>query len=307
MRKDFVNEVAKVQDIKRTDLIEKDVILHQVLHDLSKIQFFHENFAFKGGTCLAKCYLDYFRFSEDIDFTWKNQNVFKGKSQKEIRKHLSKIIDDVGEVFEEIAKKRGLDFKCGKADRNYVELGGGNKTCTFKVWYQSEVFGRKSFLKVQMNFVEKLYFSLKSAELGSLMSEEKEELALLFPEFKEYSQKILFDVYDVREILCEKIRAILTRKGTKARDFLDVYLICREFKIELEDIYGCSVGKTRFTLCLYERYRKNLEEKKNMVVSAPFVWGEEKGLLLKDVDEKDFYRFLEKLKIILKKVVDELT
>jgi hypothetical protein len=42
-------------------------------------------------------------------------------------------------------------------------------------------------------------------------------------------------------------------------------------------------------------------------VSAPFVWGEEKGLLLKDVDEKDFYRFLEKLKIFLKKVVDELT
>ena len=169
------------------------------------------------------------------------------------------------------------------------------------------MLGLKSFLKVQMNFVEKLYFPLKSAELGSLLPEEKEELTMLFPEFKEYTQKIDFDVYDVREILCEKIRAILTRKGIKARDFLDVYLICREFRIGLEDVYGCSVEKTRFTLSLYERYRKNLEEKKTIVMSAPFTWGEEKGLLLKDIDEKEFYKFLEKLKTFLKKVVDELT
>jgi predicted nucleotidyltransferase component of viral defense system len=76
MRKDFVNEVARTQKVKRADLIEKDLILHHVLFDLSKNTFFHDNFAFKGGTCLAKCYLDYFRFSEDIDFTWKNQSVF---------------------------------------------------------------------------------------------------------------------------------------------------------------------------------------------------------------------------------------
>lgn len=307
MRKDFVNEVARVQRVKRTDLIEKDLILHQLLFDLSKDTFFHENFAFKGGTCLAKCYLHYFRFSEDIDFTWKNQTIFEGKSQKEIRKHLSKIIDSTGKMFEEITRKHDLDFKCIKNDRNYVELGGGNKTCTFKIWYQSEVLGRKSFLKVQINFVEKLYFPLKSAELESLIPEEKEELTLLFPEFKEYTQRILFDVYDVREILCEKIRAILTRKGIKARDFLDVYLICKQFRIRLEDIYGCSVEKARFTLCLYERYRKNLEEKKTIVASAPFTWGEEKDLLLKDIDEKEFYKFLEKLKMFLKEVIDKLT
>jgi predicted nucleotidyltransferase component of viral defense system len=306
MRKDFVNEVARVLYIKKTDLIEKDLILHQVLLDLSKDPFFHENFAFKGGTCLAKCYLDYFRFSEDIDFTWKNQNVFEGKSQKEIRKYLSKIIDGVGENFEKIAKKRELDFKCKKDDRNYVELGGGNKTCTFKVWYQSELLGRKSFLKVQMNFVEKLYFPLKREELGSLLSKEQEELNLLFPEYKGYTQKIHFDVYDIREILCEKLRAILTRKGIKTRDFLDVYLICKEFGIRLEDVYGCSVEKTKFSLSLYAKYRKNLE-KKGAVISTPFTWGEEKELLLKDIDEKDFYKFIEKLKPFLKKVIDGLT
>jgi len=69
MRKDFVSEVGRIQGIRRTDLIEKDLILHQLLLDLSENKFFSENFVFKGGTCLIKCYLGYFRFSEDIDFT----------------------------------------------------------------------------------------------------------------------------------------------------------------------------------------------------------------------------------------------
>src|SRR3990172_4222509 len=99
MRRDIVNEVSRLQRIKRTDLIEKDLILHQMLLDLSKNKFFSENFLFKGGTCLIKCYLGYFRFSEDIDFTWKDQRVFEGKSQKEFRRYLSAVIDIVIETF----------------------------------------------------------------------------------------------------------------------------------------------------------------------------------------------------------------
>ena len=215
MRRIFVNEVGRIQQIKRTDLIEKDLILHKMLLDLSKNEFFSGNFIFKGGTCLIKCYLGYFRFSEDIDFTWKDQKGFAGKSQKEIRKYLSKIIDKIGNIFEEIAEKRGLDFKCEKHNRVYVELGGGNKTCTFKIWYHSEVLDRRSFVKVQINFVEKMYFAPLKAELKSLLSKEHEEINVLFPEQTEYPQRIAFDVYGINEILCEKVRAILTRRGPK--------------------------------------------------------------------------------------------
>jgi predicted nucleotidyltransferase component of viral defense system len=70
VRADFVNEVAKILDIKRKDLIEKDLILHQILFDLSGDRFFAANALFKGGTCLIKSYFGYLRFSEDIDFTW---------------------------------------------------------------------------------------------------------------------------------------------------------------------------------------------------------------------------------------------
>jgi predicted nucleotidyltransferase component of viral defense system len=307
MRKDFVNEVSRIQRIKRTDLIEKDLILHQMLLDLSKNKFFTENFVFKGGTCLIKCYLGYFRFSEDIDFTWKHQKVFEGNSQKKIRNYLSNVIDELGYVFEGIAKKRGLDFKCEKHDRNYVELGGGNKTCTLKIWYQSETLNRRSFVKVQINFVEKLYFDTRRVKLESLLDKGQKELNVLFPEYAEYSRKINFDAYDIKEILCEKIRSILTRVGVKSRDFLDVYLICKKFGIKLEDMQDCSVGKTQFMLNFYRKYRRNLAEKKNIVTSAKaFTWGEEKGLLLQNVNEKEFYKFLGNFSAFLKDIIEEL-
>ncbi|MGH2637884.1 MAG: nucleotidyl transferase AbiEii/AbiGii toxin family protein, partial [Rhabdochlamydiaceae bacterium] len=71
-RIDFVNELSTRLEIKRRDLIEKDLILHFILLNLSKDKFFSENFAFKGGTCLIKCFYGYIRFSEDIDFTWRS-------------------------------------------------------------------------------------------------------------------------------------------------------------------------------------------------------------------------------------------
>jgi len=307
MRRDFIDEVARTQNTVRVDLVEKDLLLHQVLFDLSENKLFHYNFAFKGGTCLAKCYLDYFRLSEDIDFTWKDQSVFEGKSQKAVRRYLSEVIDHLGVVFEGIAKTYGLDFKCLKDNRDYVELSGGDKICTFKVWYQSEVFGRKSFFKVQMNFVEKICYPFKSAELKSVISKNQEELALLFSEYSVCLLGVGFDVYDVREILAEKIRAILTRRGIKARDFLDVYLIVKTFGVSLDEVFSCVVEKIQFTLRLYVRYQKNLEAKKVAFLSTPFSWGDERGLLLKKIDEKDFYRFIENLPRFLEKVVNNLS
>jgi len=308
MRADFVNEVARVLNIRRRDLIEKDLILHQILTDLSQDNFFADNFLFKGGTCLIKCYFGYVRFSEDIDFTWKDQTAFNKLSGMKIRSQLSKIIDKTGSVFEAIAEKRGLDFKCVKSNTNYVELGGSDKTCTFKIWYDSEMLGRRSFVKVQINFVEQMCFSPAKGQLSGLLTGKHEELKALFPdESAEYSKKIPFGVYDIREILCEKARALLTRKGTKARDFLDVYLIWKQFSIRPEDEEKCIVGKIAFSLKLYAKYREHLKQKVALLNSGKlFDWGAEKELLLSDIDEADFYKFLGAFDTFLKKIVAAL-
>lgn len=307
MRADFVNEVARTLEIKRRDLIEKDLILHQILTDLSQVKFFADTFLFKGGTCLIKRYFGYVRFSEDIDFTWKDQGAFKEMSAKKIRSQLSRIIDKTGSVFEVIAEKRGLDFKCVKSNTDYVELGGSDKTCTFKIWYYSEIIGRRSFVKVQINFVEQICFSPKKAQLSGLLTGKHEELDSLFPEYSAYAKKIPFEVYDIREILCEKIRALLTREGTKARDFLDVYLIWKRFGIRPEDEEKCIIGKIEFSLRLYAKYRDHLKQKVGLLNSGKlFEWGSEKELLMLDIDEADFYKFVGGLETFLKRIVGNL-
>ncbi len=307
MRKDFVTEVAKQNSIEQADLLEKDLILHQILTDLSKDKFFSNNFVFKGGTCLTKCYLGYYRFSEDIDFTWKDQEVFEGKSQTKIRELLSETIDKVGLTFEGIANKRGLDFKCAKQNRHYVELGGSNKICTFKIWYRAETLNVESFMKVQMNFLERLLFALQKGTLGSLPCKQSKEIAFLFPEYAEYFQTISLFVYDTREILCEKVRSILTREGFKGRDFLDVYLISKKYNIKLEDLLEPIVDKVRFVLGIYQKYQENFKAKKAVLASEPFRWGEEKRLLLQEIDGKEFDKFLDNFQPFLKTVIEKVS
>lgn len=307
MRKDFVTEVAKQSGVEQADLLEKDLILHQMLTDLSQDEFFSNNFVFKGGTCLTKCYLGYYRFSEDIDFTWKDQEIFKGKSQSQIRRTLSRTIDKTGAIFETIASKRGLDFKCAKQNKHYVEIGGSNKICTFKIWYHAETLNSESFMKVQMNFIERLHFAPQKGTLSALPCKKSDELSFLFPEYAEYFETISLYIYDTREILCEKVRSILTREGFKARDFLDVYLLCKKYNIKLEDLLEPIVDKICFVLGIYQKYKANFEAKKAVLASESFRWGEEKRLLLQEIDEEEFDKFLDNFQPFLKKVVERVS
>jgi predicted nucleotidyltransferase component of viral defense system len=51
------------------NVIEKDYMLGWLLAGISHHAEISESWAFKGGTCLKKCYFETYRFSEDLDFT----------------------------------------------------------------------------------------------------------------------------------------------------------------------------------------------------------------------------------------------
>jgi predicted nucleotidyltransferase component of viral defense system len=301
----FVDRLSSELGVKRRDMVEKDILLHQVLTDLSNDKFFAKNMLFKGGTCLIKHYLGYFRFSEDMDFTWKDQSRFEGKTAGKIRSDLSSIINEVGRTFEGIASKRGLDFRCSKGNKNYVELGGSNKTCTFKVWYYSEVLRKKTFFKVQINFVEEICTRPKRGELRSLLTGNEDDLAALFPEeYREYFNAIPFAMYDAGEILSEKVRALLTREGVKARDFLDIFFISKKTGIRPEHVEECVIKKVNHALRLYAKYRANLKAKVKLLEKGNiFELGTEKDLLLAELDEREFYGFVGEFTGYLKTLV----
>src|SRR3989338_361905 len=149
VRKDFIDFIGKTGN---KELIEKDILLHSILYKLAKDEWFKENFAFKGGTCLIKCYFGYYRFSEDLDFTYLSQKEFEGKSEKQIRKTISEKVNRVSALLYDVPKEFETSFKPEKDNSKYFEFGGGNKLTTFKIWYKSKIAEKESFVKVQINF-----------------------------------------------------------------------------------------------------------------------------------------------------------
>lgn len=304
-RKEFIEYLSDKLKIERKELLEKDMLLQALLVELSADSAFNENFAFKGGTCLIKCYLGYYRFSEDLDFTYLNQKEFSGKSEKQIRKMLSGRIDGIASIINVISEKQGLEFKAEKGNKRYIELGGSNKFVTFKIWYLSEALGVETFVKVQISFVEDVLFKPQYLFAGSLIGKGHEkEINFLFPEYSFLLKIPKIKVYALKEIAVEKVRAILTRRGIKARDFVDIFLICKEKGIDVIKLKKEILRKTKFML-KYQKYSDNLLSKE-FSFKMELIASEEKKLMLKPIG-KEFEAFLRKLEPFLKGLIRELT
>jgi len=297
----LIDQIASEARIGNKVLLEKDLQLHRLLLAISKDKYLSENLVFKGGTCLIKCYLGYYRFSEDLDFTWIKQQDFEKKSQKEIRRIISQETNTILRKIEDIAKKQGIDFKADKTDKRYVEFGGSNKLLTLKIWYKSEVMKTQQFIKIQINFLENIYYPFKTKEAKSIVRNiNRKEFEFLFPEYVGLLESPRIKCYDVKEILIEKIRAILTRRGIKARDFIDVYKITITEKIKLEEFSRQIVEKTMFMM-RYDKYVQNLKDFR----IGKFVLGEEEKLLLEPTG-KGFEQFLKEMKLPLLEIVQKL-
>lgn len=51
------------------EVVEKDYVLGWLLWGIGSDDRLRDRWIFKGGTCLKKCYIETYRFSEDLDFT----------------------------------------------------------------------------------------------------------------------------------------------------------------------------------------------------------------------------------------------
>jgi predicted nucleotidyltransferase component of viral defense system len=307
--KAFIEEVANLAKTTQSDLIEKDIILHNLLKSFSEHDIFKESMVFKGGTCLIKTYLGYFRFSEDLDFTWASQSEFENLKSRKLKKALSSNIANVGNDLEKICNSHGLRFRCNKSNRDFIEISGGGRRTTYKMWYDSELTNRENFVKLQLNFIEKRTHPSKNRELKSLLANTViDDLENYFPdETSRYVVSIPFLCYDIREIMVEKIRSVLTRLGIKARDFIDIYLINRDLSVSVNSLKKDVLNKMFFALEHFKRYKETFRMKKEILSSGDmFEWGSEKKYLMVELDETDFYNFINKFNDDLKDIVNDL-
>lgn len=252
---EFISFVAEKSGVKKSDLIEKDLIIHRILEQIYSSSHFAENYLFKGGSCLVKCFFGYYRFSVDLDFTWKNQKAWDSLGSKGLRRKLLEEINAFGSFLEKVCEEVNLEFKNDPRNEKYFEFGGGSRMVTFKLWKNSEL------IKIQVNYVEEILFPEKKVVVKNLLDKVniKRDEKAYFKEFLSSYKPFNVLAYDEREILCEKVRAILTRRAQKLRDFYDLFILDKS-GFNTEKLREEIIKKTK--ACLrYRKYRENFGEK----------------------------------------------
>ncbi|WP_456474506.1 nucleotidyl transferase AbiEii/AbiGii toxin family protein [Candidatus Pyrohabitans sp.] len=298
--KEFLALLGKRTGIGSEELLEKDFLLNLLLHKLKG-----EEYAFKGGTCLSKVYLNYHRISEDLDFTFVEQERFHGISGKGIKRECSKLITSFGERLEEVAVKHRLDFRLDKSNRRYVEIGSNNRLATFKVWYTSALTGRESFVKVQVNYHELVLFPFQSKTVWPIEVNLSPTEKKYFEELLDFYKLAEYPVYDAREIACEKLRALLTRVSIKSRDVADLFFIEKELDIPLERAKEPAIEKTHFALRHYAKYRENF--KKSGRITPRELPERVDHILLRRAERKSFATFAKRLAELLQEMRKEIS
>jgi len=261
--KEFFEHLNGLANPKRPDIIEKDYHLHRLLKQISEDDYFNENLVFKGGTCLVKAYTGYYRFSEDLDFTWKDHSRWEGKTPSQVKRECSQEIDKALERLVSIAGELGLDFEGDKSDIEQVIITGGGRMPRFYLKYHSEMLDHPVKMKVEINYVDKSLYPYQTRELGTYITElPSEETRFLYgDQWKEYTQPIAIECYDPREIYTEKARAALTRIKYKLRDIIDIHVIQQEYGYTIPRYKLQIKEKTRYMLDIYQKYQEVIETK----------------------------------------------
>jgi predicted nucleotidyltransferase component of viral defense system len=100
-------------------VVEKDYVLGWMLAGINAHEDLSENWVFKGGTCLKKCYFETYRFSEDLDFTLRDEG------------HIDE--EFLRPVFEEVigwvTEQSGLNIPAGQIEFDIYENPRGRLNC----------------------------------------------------------------------------------------------------------------------------------------------------------------------------------
>ena len=75
-KQDILDRAAEWQ--LRPEVVEKDYVLGWLLWGLGTHAQVSSHWVFKGGTCLKKCYIETYRFSEDLDFSLLPEAEYSG-------------------------------------------------------------------------------------------------------------------------------------------------------------------------------------------------------------------------------------
>lgn len=204
--------------------VQKDYVIGWLLRTISSHSELSK-WIFKGGTCLKKCYFETYRFSEDLDFT----------IPKELEIDKANIQSYLDEVATDIESKSGLTFPRNEWKIEEYRNKRGNVSFQVKIPYDGPI-------KQSPKSLQRVKFDLTQDEL---ITDESVMRDLHHPYTDRLEPAPQLRCYSINEILAEKTRALVERKG-RARDVYDVVNISRNFRPNVDAYLTAKLTKAKF-------------------------------------------------------------
>jgi predicted nucleotidyltransferase component of viral defense system len=180
-------------------LIEKDYFCSVLLEYLTAVE---ASLVFKGGTCLAKVYAEFYRLSEDLDFV---VPVAAGAMRAERSKRTRGLKKAIAELSQRLSVFRTIQ----------PLIGANNSTQYIAVLgYRSLLSGREESIKIEVGLREPLLTPVFEGSAKTILLDPVSGNPLVKPVF--------FHCISKKEAFAEKFRAALSRRDVAIRDYFDL-------------------------------------------------------------------------------------
>ena len=200
----------------REDVLERDYCLAWFLSALSESEL-RQVFAFKGGTALKRCYFSDYRFSEDLDFTLRQQLAFE-----HIRAHLER-------VYAIAHQNSGITFVFDRQDHQTHA-----NSYTFYLRYVGPLPAGND-VKVDITINERLTFPLRDRPI-----------LRGYEEFADLPEARFIDAYSLEEIAAEKTVALADPARNEPRDLYDLWYLTSDGGIAMDHLIPAICEKLEF-------------------------------------------------------------
>lgn len=251
IRKKEIEQKAEAQNVPKST-IDKDWVLGHFIDAIYAIPVCRDNLVFKGGTCLRKCYFPEYRFSEDLDFTSTDSNFVL---DKKILMQITDLITSKTDVplhIQEISELRFKDQLTGyKAIVKYwgADHSSNQAPPPQERWNTS--------IKIEIILYELMVFQTEARDVFHPYSDGLSVAPLTIP------------CYSLREVLAEKLRALIQRSYTAPRDFYDIwYLANNQSLIDWKEITDAFQVKMKFKNLEFEGIHQMIDESNDKRVKA---------------------------------------
>src|SRR3989338_1676167 len=115
----YVAEIRKNMGIGISEeIIEKDLLLTLILGEF-EMRGPGKGLIFKGGTLLSRHYLEYHRFSEDLDFVYRGSNELRKLKRGLREKKIKQFMDSFVPQLYSVAESLGLAFSANRSDTKF--------------------------------------------------------------------------------------------------------------------------------------------------------------------------------------------